>query len=182
MARHFRCRLVLLGKLSGPPSVSKVVFLPRIRVLWPWIVGAFQGLWQNKGNWLCALGGILHRGWVDSEQAGPAWVSPPCLVAAAEWGRVGLWQLLIWEVFGSRPLPEVLFHYGCSTYLYTDFHCFPICALHTFLALWICLGKCCVLKTGAVGNDLESSMTLVISAAPNRNNLGIILFCRICFC
>lgn len=73
--------------------------------------------------------------WVDPEQAGPVWMSPPGLVTAAEWGREGLWQLLIWEVFGSRPLPEVSFPYTFSTYLYTDFHCFPTCALHTFLAL-----------------------------------------------
>lgn len=112
MARHDWCTRVLLGKLSRPPSVSKVVFLPRIRVLWFGIVVAFQGLWQNKGNWLCVLGGVLCHGWVNSEQAGPVWMSPPCLVTAAEWGRVGLWQLLIWEVFGSQPLPEVLFHYN----------------------------------------------------------------------
>lgn len=74
--------------------------------------------------------------WVGGLRAGRSRLGVPSLpcrsFGVGEGGAVAAAYL---EVFGSRPLPEVLFHYGSSTYLYTDFHCFPICALHTFLPL-----------------------------------------------
>ena len=88
------------------------------RVLFSSIGGAFWAFWQNKGN--LHIGRNLYHGWVGSRQVGPIWMSPFCLVTAAEWGRVGLQQWFIWKSLGSWQLPEVSLQSLALIYILTS--------------------------------------------------------------